>query len=729
MSLRKTFMIVLAILISASLFGCGDSHDDSHKEMCRDGIDNDEDFETDCEDADCSEYYRDEDDPDWQVDGETCNASDIGMKQGEAEQDTKDNFEALKAFAESDNPCSTLVLDGMYHLTPGGNRFVEVTRPIKIMGGGLHFIGEQHRSGFKLKPNQTKPAVQVGGSLILDSIKLMHDREKRDFAFVDTHAYLNRFHGTVDRVMIRNCEFNSKLFWITGVYRHYIEENPDEPSNHYAGEQIKISEIEDYSTRFNRITVKNCKGNAPLGQIDNAAVLDKIELIGNDVTMNSSFMPFHWATSNEIVEIENGVQKSLSTYLNWQGKSHAIIRNNHIRGNKDLMLQTSYYSGGFLLENKTVNYEDNIIEDIMIRTKLFTDPNTGEPLRKNDELVDESGNRIGLTDSTATYDAYLSSTQVIARNNTIKNVMAIAGHSSLSNIKELMKCKSVGFRDDSIPRIRRYENNKYIIEEEAFARNIDAILNGAEFSDHTSVGPMYVYDEEKKTKRKLNEEEKEAYIRDQHHWLLMNGSNLYDMQEVTISGNQLDMPGCSITGMVGVTTRNFNAIGNQIKMGHIERNTWGVHQIFAVIPYKYLAGNSMYEVGNQSLETNIEVRDNTVTLLNQKSSLGNDTNTKHMPLDDDDNPIPLDNNSIFLLQIWNLTDRDAVLNDQHLRPMYIDENNTPHLVEFKLGNYIYRNNIGTDKTSVYRCVGPNWWTLQCSQKDMPNADVKNTLIE
>ncbi len=158
-------------------------------------------------------------------------------------------------------------------------------------------------------------------------------------------------------------------------------------------------------------------------------VLDKVEIIDNRFTIpcnHSKCSILHWATDNDV---------TLSTDLNYQGNSHAIFRNNVIKGPDDFVANTAYYSGPFLTETRIVNYEDNTIENFMVRRVAEVDATTGEPAAS--------------VEIPPTYDAYLSSTKVLARNNTIKNVMGIASYyRSGESLNELMKSKAAASRDN-----------------------------------------------------------------------------------------------------------------------------------------------------------------------------------------------------------------------------------------------------------------------------------------
>ena len=200
--------------------------DQTLEKQCKDELDNDDDFEIDCDDADCSkfDFCSDENDPDWDVEGTSCKASEIGMIPDKSDDDTrKNNFKALNGFVNGE--CSKLIVDGDYYLRPyqdgyqSTKKYIDVNRVIKIIGdeekgGHLHFANNENEiCGFAPKP---------GGGIIMENMKLSSPFQSSGNAIIDAHEYVRKFHGTAERLMFRNCEFDlAQLIRINGVHNHY----------------------------------------------------------------------------------------------------------------------------------------------------------------------------------------------------------------------------------------------------------------------------------------------------------------------------------------------------------------------------------------------------------------------------------------------------------------------------------------------------------------------------
>ena len=677
--------------------------ENSH-DKCHDGMDNDGDLETDCDDDECLEFCSDDDDPDWTVPGAFCKASEIGMiPNAQTPKDQGHNFYVLKTFIEEGGTetCTNLEVDGVYPIMPvtkDGNEtatgyihnFIALNRMIHIMGsassnpdekGGTFDFGD-FKGGFKLRPD---------GGIVMENMKLSSNGMSSSYTMFDACEYTNKYHGTADRIMFRNCEFNiHTLFRIKGVYKNFDDRkelNDNAPTNPYGyGSVIKLSEIAEKSTRINRITVKNCKGRF-VGRLFDMAVLKKYEIVGNQISLpctDNLCLAFEWSTTNELNDRNENGETGLSNAIQFQGNSHAIVKNNTITGPEGVYLRQTYYSGGVLYETKRVNYEGNHIENFMIRSTVEIDDETGEPMRNADgKLIDAEG-KVLDPEQIPVYDAYLSSTQVVARNNTIKNVIGFPSYYTIENLHELMKSKSAPV--SGLPKIRWYENNTYYIDEKIIDRYAQILLDGGTFEDGTSVDAMYLNDNG--TKRKLNDEERETFIRDLKTWYMFHETNIYDAENIVFKNNHFDMPGLYLYGASLFSTRRFTANGNKITAKYINVFS-GTQHIFGVFPYKYKSSQSAYyKTQNESLNTAIEVTNNEISLSDQFMEASADKD--HVPKNLDE----LEDNSVYLLEIRKSSD-----------PAYIDSDGNTQTVEFKYDHVTYHDNIGKDGLKLYWCEG------------------------
>ncbi|MBO4349604.1 MAG: hypothetical protein J6A01_01485, partial [Proteobacteria bacterium] len=699
------------------LGGCSDKEDGPSAELiklCHDNIDNDGDLETDCDDDDCLAACNDDDDPDWSVPGAFCKASELGMiPNASTPKDQGHNFFVLKTFIEEggNEKCTNLEVDGVYPIMPvrkdGDEKatgyihnFIALNRMVHIKGspvpknskekGGTFDFGD-YKGGFKLRPD---------GGIVMENMKLSSNGMSSSYTFFDACEYANKYHGTADRIMFRDCEFNiHTLFRIRGVIRNYndsTELNENAPTMPYQfGSIIKLSEIAEKSTRIKRISVKNCHGRF-VGRLMDMAVLNKYEIVGNHISLpctDSLCLAFEWSTSNEINDLNENGETGLSNAIQFQGNSHAIVKNNTITGPDGLYLRNTYYSGGVLYETKRVNYEGNHIENFLIRSTVVIDDKTGEPMRDKDgNLIDEEGNILS-PESVPVYDAYLSSTQVVARNNTIKNVIGFPSYYTIENYHELMKSKSAPA--SGLPKIRWYENNTFEIDEKLIDKYAKILLDGGTFEDGTSVKPMYLNDNG--TKRKLNEAEREAYIRDLKTWYMFHETNIYDAESINISNNTIHMPGLYLYGASLFSTRKFTANGNHITAKYINAFS-GTQHIFGVFPYKYKSSQSWaYKTQNDTLNPTIEVTGNEIALSDQFLEV---TRDNYIPKNLD----ALPSNSAVLLEIRKSTD-----------PAYIGDDGEVHPVEFKYDQVTYQDNVGKDGLNLIWCEGSGAKSATCYQ--------------
>lgn len=191
---------------------------------------------------------------------------------------------------------------------------------------------------------------------------------------------------------------------------------------------------------------------------------------------------------------------------------------------------------------------------------------------------------------------------------------------------------------------------------------------------------MYVKDGN--SKRRLNEEERSAFIKKNKSITFFAGHGLCDMEEITINDNKIDLDGIYLEGTYIFYTRNFTANRNNISVKSFlkhSRTDKGAptYHIFEVSPYKYgYNQGSLQKNNNASLETNVEVKDNTLSISDQEIYRKDSLET-----------IPL----IYI--------------SQQTTAAYLDADGVSQPIPFKYGEVVYSGNKSTNGPKPVKCIG------------------------